>query len=67
LHTQRVRSQLQTLLPLFCDHPELAMILGQKARQRAIDRYTLSQNITELEKLYAQVLQSQPVPIRGLA
>lgn len=67
LHTQRVRSQLQTLLPLFCDHPELAMILGQKARQRAIERYTLSQNITELEKLYAQVLQSQPVPIRGLA
>jgi len=67
LHTQRVRSQLQTLLPLFCDHPELAMILGQKARQRAIERYTLSQNITELEKLYTQVLQSQPVPIRGLA
>jgi glycosyltransferase involved in cell wall biosynthesis len=67
LNTQRVRSQLQTLLPLFCDHPELAMILGQKARLRAIDRYTLSQNITELEKLYAQVLQGQRVPIRGLA
>jgi glycosyltransferase involved in cell wall biosynthesis len=67
LNTQRVRSQLQTLLPLFCDHPELAMILGQKARQRAIDRYTLSQNITELEKLYAEVLHSQRVPIRGLA
>jgi glycosyltransferase involved in cell wall biosynthesis len=67
LNTQRVRSQLQTLLPLFCDHPELTMILGQKARLRAIDRYTLSQNITELEKLYAQVLQGQRVPIRGLA
>ena len=67
LNTQRVRSQLQTLLPLFCDHPELAMILGQKARLRAIDRYTLSQNITELEKLYAQVLQGQRVPVRGLA
>jgi glycosyltransferase involved in cell wall biosynthesis len=67
LNTQRVRSQLQTLLPLFCDHPELTMLLGQKARQRAIDRYTLSQNITELEKLYAQVLQGQRVPIRGLA
>lgn len=67
LNTQRVRSQLQTLLPLFCDHPELAMLLGQKARQRAIERYTLSQNITELEKLYAQVLQKQRVPVRGLA
>jgi len=67
LNTQRVRSQLQTLLPLFCDHPELAMLLGQKARQRAMERYTLSQNITELEKLYAEVLQKQRVPVRGLA
>ncbi|MEZ2235089.1 glycosyltransferase family 4 protein, partial [Microcoleus sp.] len=46
LNTQRVRSQLQTLLPLFCDHPEMSQMLGQKARQRALDRYTLSQNIT---------------------
>ncbi|MEG3925293.1 glycosyltransferase family 4 protein [Microcoleus sp. T3_D1] len=67
LNTQRVRSQLQTLLPLFCDHPELGMLLGQKARQRAMERYTLSQNITELEKLYAEVLQKQRVLIRGLA
>ncbi|MEZ2227300.1 hypothetical protein [Microcoleus sp.] len=42
-------------------------MLGQKARQRALDRYTLSQNITELEKLYAQVLQGQRLPVRGLA
>jgi glycosyltransferase involved in cell wall biosynthesis len=67
LNTQRVRSQLQTLLPLFCDHPEFGTLLGQKARQRAIERYTLSQNITELEKLYAEVLQKQRVLIRGLA
>jgi glycosyltransferase involved in cell wall biosynthesis len=67
LNTQRVRSQLQTLLPLFCDHPEMSQMLGQKARQRALDRYTLSQNITELEKLYAQVLQGQRLPVRGLA
>ncbi len=67
LNTQRVRSQLQTLLPLFCDHPELGTLLGQKARQRAIERYTLSQNITELEKLYVAVLQRQRVPVRGLA
>ena len=67
LNTQRVRSQLLTLLPLFCDHPELAVLLGQKARQRAIERYTLSQNITELEKLYSEVLRKQRVPVRGLA
>ena len=67
LNTQRVRSQLHTLLPLFCDHPEMSQMLGQKARQRAIERYTLSQNITELEKLYSQILQKQRVPLRGLA
>jgi glycosyltransferase involved in cell wall biosynthesis len=58
---------LQTLLPLFCEHPEFGSLLGQKARQRAIERYTLSQNITELEKLYSEVLQKQRVLIRGLA
>ena len=45
----------------------MSQMLGQKARQRAMERYTLSQNITELEKLYAQVLQNQHLPIRGLA
>jgi glycosyltransferase involved in cell wall biosynthesis len=55
------------LLPLFCDHPEFGTLLGEKARQRAMERYTLSQNITELEKLYAEVLQKQRVPVRGLA
>jgi glycosyltransferase involved in cell wall biosynthesis len=61
LSTQRVATQLQTLLPLFQDHPELTMLLGRKARQRVLDRYTLSQNITQLEVLYHQVLQEQRV------
>ncbi|MUL37075.1 glycosyltransferase family 4 protein [Gloeocapsopsis dulcis] len=59
LTPRRVESQLRTLLPLFQDHPELTTLLGQKARQRVIERYTLSQNITQLEKLYAQVLEQQ--------
>jgi glycosyltransferase involved in cell wall biosynthesis len=61
LSTQRVATQLQTLLPLFQDHPELTMLLGRKARERVLDRYTLSQNITQLEVLYHQVLQEQRV------
>lgn len=56
LSTQRVLSQLQTLLPLFGDHPEMTLLLGQKARQRVLDRYTLSRNISRLEDLYRQVL-----------
>ncbi len=61
LSTQRVSTQLQTLLPMFQDHPELTTLLGQKARQRVLDRYTLSKNITQLEDLYQQVLQQQRV------
>lgn len=59
LSTQGVTTQLKTLLPLFRDHPELVNLLGQKARQRVLERYTLSQNITQLEKLYFEVLQKK--------
>jgi hypothetical protein len=57
IDTKSVRSQLRTLLPLFQDHPEMATILGQKARARAIERYTLDKNVSMLEELYTQVLQ----------
>ncbi|MGK7890431.1 MAG: glycosyltransferase family 4 protein [Leptolyngbyaceae cyanobacterium] len=59
LSTQWVMEQLQTLLPLCRDQPELTMILGQKARQRVLERYTLSHNISQVEEVYAQVLQRQ--------
>ncbi|OKH27264.1 glycosyltransferase family 4 protein [Chroogloeocystis siderophila] len=59
LTPRRVESQLRTLLPLFQDHPELTTLLGQKARKRVVERYTLSQNITQVEKLYAQVLEQR--------
>ncbi|QSJ16907.1 glycosyltransferase family 4 protein [Nostoc sp. UHCC 0702] len=62
LNTKTVRSQLKTLLPLFQDHPELTTVLGQKARNRVLERYTLSNNITSLEELYREVLaQRRPV------
>ena len=61
--TQSVATQLQTLLPLFRDHPELTDLLGQKARARVLERYTLSGNITDVEALYAEVLkQGKMVP-----
>jgi glycosyltransferase involved in cell wall biosynthesis len=63
LTTHRVTSQLCTLLPLFRDHREWTTLLGQNARKRVLERYTLSGNITQLEKLYAEVLQGQPVQL----
>ncbi|WP_427161450.1 glycosyltransferase family 4 protein [Aliinostoc sp. HNIBRCY26] len=63
VNPKTARSQLRTLLPLFQDHPELTTLLGQKARNRVLDLYTLSKNITKLEELYQEVLASQPVKL----
>jgi glycosyltransferase involved in cell wall biosynthesis len=62
LNTQGVTTQLKALLPLFRDQPELVQLLGQKARQRVVERYTLNRNINELEKLYAEVLKTKQSP-----
>ncbi|ASC70188.1 Glycosyltransferase Type 1 [Halomicronema hongdechloris C2206] len=56
LDPQRVSSQLQTILPICRDQPEMLDLLGRKARQRVLDRYTLSDNISHLEALYTEVV-----------
>jgi glycosyltransferase involved in cell wall biosynthesis len=55
LNTQGVTTQLKTLLPLFRDHPEMIQLLGNKARNRVLERYTLSNNFSQLEHLYLQL------------
>lgn len=59
LDTQGVTTQLKILLPLFRDHPEMISLLGNKARQRVLERYTLNQNLTKLEKLYCEIANRQ--------
>ncbi|MBE9118174.1 glycosyltransferase family 4 protein [Lusitaniella coriacea LEGE 07157] len=63
LDTQGVTTQLKTLFPLLQDHPEFRILLGQKGRQRVLERYTLSRNITYLERLYNEVLQPRSVQL----
>ncbi|MGC9524841.1 MAG: glycosyltransferase family 4 protein [Limnospira sp.] len=63
LKTQGVTTQLETLLPLFRDHPELATLLGQKARERVLERYTLDENIAAMERLYAEVVRPGSVSL----
>ncbi|MGB3300912.1 MAG: glycosyltransferase family 4 protein [Phormidesmis sp.] len=58
LSTQKVSSQMKTLLPLFREHPDITALLGKKARVRVLERYTLSKNITLLEQLYSTLLVS---------
>lgn len=60
LDTQGVTGQLKTLLPLFRDQPELARLLGHKARQRVLERYTLNSNIAALEALYQNLCGELP-------
>ncbi|MBD2579394.1 glycosyltransferase family 4 protein [Oscillatoria sp. FACHB-1406] len=59
LDTQGVATQLKTLLPVLRDQPEFTAILGRKARQRALERYTLSRNISRVEALYAETIQAR--------
>jgi glycosyltransferase involved in cell wall biosynthesis len=56
LSTQGVTTQLRTLLPVLRDQPVLTHELGQRARQRVLERYTLSLNIDALEGLYSTLL-----------
>ena len=63
LNTQRVFSQLKTLLPVLRDNPDLIFPLRQKSRQRVLERYTLSENISQLETLYSQVLSKASTAI----
>jgi glycosyltransferase involved in cell wall biosynthesis len=61
IETQGVTTQLKTLLPLFNEHPEIIKLLGKKARQRVLEKYTLKSNITQLENLYTHVLESRKI------
>ncbi|MCP2732019.1 glycosyltransferase family 4 protein [Limnofasciculus baicalensis] len=67
LSTHQVATQLRTLLPLLRDHKDWTTLLGQKGRGRILERYTLSNNITQLEVLYGEVLQGRRVQLSGRA
>jgi glycosyltransferase involved in cell wall biosynthesis len=56
ISTQGVTTQLRTLLPVLRDHPVLTVELGRRARERALERYTLTRNIDQLEQLYADLV-----------
>ena len=62
ISTQGVTTQLRTLLPVLRDQPVLAAELGRRARERVLERYTLTQNIDALERLYGQLIQ-RPVRV----
>ncbi len=63
VHPLRVRTELRTLLPLLSEQPEFTALLGQKARNRVLERYTLLANIESLVNLYGEVLERTPAQL----
>ncbi|QHV00036.1 glycosyltransferase family 4 protein [Synechocystis sp. CACIAM 05] len=59
LKTQGVTAQLKILLPLLRDHPEITDLLGRKARERVLERYTFAANMVQLESLYKTLVPHQ--------
>ncbi|WP_036901282.1 MULTISPECIES: glycosyltransferase family 4 protein [Prochlorococcus] len=56
ISTENVTAQLKTLLPLLKEHPSLTFELGNRARKRVLEQYTLTKNIDHLENLYSTIL-----------
>jgi len=44
-------------LPVLRDQPVLTAELGRRARQRALERYTISRNIDAIEALYGSLVR----------
>ena len=62
MDTQRVAYQLRTILPILRDQPEITRLLGQKARQRVLERYTLAKNVSQVEMIYQELTAFTFVP-----
>jgi glycosyltransferase involved in cell wall biosynthesis len=58
MSTQGVTTQLRTLLPVLRDQPVLTAELGRRARERALQHYTIGCNIDAIEKLYRDLLNN---------
>ena len=52
ISTDNVAAQLKTIIPILVEHPSFTKDLGVKARERVLERYTITKNINSLEKVY---------------
>ena len=55
ISTDDVTTQLKTVIPLLQNHPSFTKILGIRARERILERYTIKKNLDLLEKVYFQI------------
>ena len=52
ISTDNVSAQLKTIIPIMVEHHSFTKDLGQKARDRVLERYTITKNINSLEEVY---------------
>ena len=52
ISTDNVAAQLKTIIPILVEHPSFTKNLGEKARKRVLDKYTITKNINLLERVY---------------
>ena len=55
ISTDNVSVQLKTIIPILIEHPSFTKNLGGKARDRVLERYTITKNINSLEKVYMEL------------
>ena len=58
ISTDNVASQLKTIIPILIEHPTFTKTLGEKARERVLEKYTIKKNIDALEKVYLDLLRT---------
>jgi glycosyltransferase involved in cell wall biosynthesis len=61
IDTQGVSTQLRTILPLLREHPTWRATLGQAARDRVLQTYTLDGNLTQIEQVYHEIARTKVV------
>ncbi len=61
IDTQGVSTQLRTILPLLKEHPTWRATLGQAARDRVLQTYTLDGNLTQIEQVYREIARTKVV------
>jgi glycosyltransferase involved in cell wall biosynthesis len=61
IDTQGVSTQLRTILPLLKEHPTWRATLGQAARDRVLQNYTLDGNLTQIEQVYQEIARTKVV------
>jgi glycosyltransferase involved in cell wall biosynthesis len=58
ISTDNVAAQLKTIIPIMVEHPSFTNDLGQKARDRVLERYTITKNINSLEEVYVDLKEN---------